>query len=141
MKRPVLTLAAFFVLGCVAPCSATAAGASLADSTLELLDASTYQVSENADLLHAGYAGNTAAMPQLSHHHLSIYAAGAAAAGHTELVCQCLENGAVPNYIIVGAARGGHRELVRLLLSKGADPTWGIEAAALGAMCRLWSYC
>lgn len=79
----------------------------------------------------AGYDGNAAELEKLKGSNLvSDYCAGAALAGHNELVLQCLEHGATPSAALWGATMGGHTELAYLMLSKGADPNDVIEQVA-----------
>ena len=75
---------------------------------------------EEKNAFRAGYEGDTAALEHLKNKKLiHPYCAGAAAAGHKELILQCLEKGADPRPGFGGAAAGGHLELVKLILNKG----------------------
>ena len=115
---------------------------------------------KESDALCAGYEGNTAVLDKLTNRtYISYFCAGAAAAGHTELVLQCLGKGADPDYGLRGAAAAGHLHIVsllldhgandyndgmivaaeaghfpivHLLLDKGGDPKFGFESAAKG---------
>ena len=137
MKRALLLLSLFAV-----PCVLTSYMAEAAPST----DTATTTVSpldklcqywsgsdKVINILRAGYKGDTATLESLKDKkHIGIYCTGAAAAGNKELVLQCLDKGAHPDYGLFGAAYGGHVEIVELLLSKVADPSVGLRGAALG---------
>ena len=108
---------------------------------------------------YAGYRGDAAQLERISGKDIDMYGMGAALAGRTELVMQCiardegalndalwgaaagdhkdlvlilLDKGARPKTGLIGAAMGGHLELVHLMLDKGAKPDMGLKGAAMG---------
>ena len=83
---------------------------------------------------YAGYRGDTTNLEKRSGDAIDWYVWGAALAGRTELVLQCLALGEHVSRgdALEGAAAGGHKDLVQTLLDKGADPSRGLRGAAMG---------
>ena len=83
---------------------------------------------------YAGYRGDTTNLERISGQAIDMYGMGAALAGRTELVLQCLalDKGVSIGDALSGAAAGGHKDLVQILLDKGADEDRGLQGAALG---------
>ena len=126
MKRALLLLSLLAVPCVVTSCKDDAApGTSITtesplDKMCNLLKLLGYSEKE-IKILRAGYEGDTVTLESLKDKkHIGIYCTGAAAAGNKELVLQCLDKGADPDWGLKGAARGGHMDIVQLLLSKGA---------------------
>ena len=86
---------------------------------------------EDVKIFRTAYEGDTTTLNNLKDGiHIDTYCTGAAAAGNKELVLQCLDKGADPDYGLAYAAWGGHMEIVKLLLDKGARPAAGLSGAA-----------
>ena len=83
---------------------------------------------------YAGYRGDTTNLEKHSSGAIDWYVCGAALAGRTELVLQCLALGEHVSRgdALEGAAAGGHKDLVQILLDKGVSPKPGLFGAAMG---------
>ena len=82
---------------------------------------------EEKKLLISGFEGTPPDWENIKETYLiSNYCTGAAMAGRTELVLQCIEYGADPCFALGGATLGNHMDLVRLVLDKGVNPDNGL---------------
>lgn len=94
---------------------------------------------EEINAFKAGYEGDIAEWDKLNKSNLAAgYCCGAAAAGRTELVQECLDKGVDSGAALFGAAFGGHHQIVQSMLDKGAHPGWALAGASLGGA---YGYC
>ena len=148
MKRTLILLSLFAVPAILTSCKCEAATpspdntASVAESAKSPAEATLLRIEKIFKIMgvpssigiRAGFEGKTAEMEKLSEEELQFFCLGAALAGRTELVMQCIDSKdeSIADVALGGAAVGEHMELVHMLLEQGADPARGLMGAALG---------